>query len=64
MHIYLLKVVNTQIQTHAQIPFCAQIRTCVQLPALFQPRVLSQPSTHLHHSQAPISITAKHLTQL
>ena len=30
-----------------------QIPAYVQLPALFQPRVPSQPSTHLHHSQAP-----------
>ena len=55
--------VNTQVQTYTQIPIHAQIPAYVQLPALFQPHVPSQPSTHLHHSQAPrpatISITPK-----
>ena len=52
---------NTQTRTHAQIHIHAQIPAYVQLPALFQPHVPSQPSTHLHHSQAPhpatISVT-------
>ena len=55
--------VNTQVQTYAQIPIHAQIPAYVQLPALFQPHVPLQPSTHLHRSQAPISIAAKCLTQ-
>ena len=45
--------VNTQAQTHAQIHIHTQIPAYVQLPTLFQPCVPSQPSTHLHHNQAP-----------
>ena len=43
--------VNTQAQTHVQIP------AYVQLPALFQPCVPSQPSTHLRCNQAPCPAT-------
>ena len=49
--------VNTQVQTYAQIPIRALIPAYVQLPALFQPCVPLQPSTHLHHSQAPFPAT-------
>ena len=45
--------VNTQTHTYTQIHTYAQIPAYVQLAILFQPHVPSQPSAHLHRSQAP-----------
>ena len=50
-YLWPILAVNTQTQTHTQIP------AYVQLPTLFQPCVLSQPSTHLCHNQAPCPAT-------
>ena len=50
-------IVNTQTWTYAQIHTYAQIPAYVQLPILFQPHVPSQPSAHLHCSQAPCPTT-------
>ena len=48
-----LPFVNAQVQTHAQIHIHAQITASAQIPALFKPHVPLQPSTLLHHNQAP-----------
>ena len=47
-HFWYEDTVNTQAQTHAQIP------AYVQLPALFQPHVPLQPSAHLHHKPSAL----------
>ena len=52
-HFWYEDTVNTQAQTHAQIPIHAQIPAYVQLPALFQPHVPLQESAYLRHNQAP-----------
>ena len=53
-HFWYEDTVNTQAQTHAQIPIHAQIPAYVQLPALFQPHVPLQPSAHLHHKPSTL----------